>query len=409
MLKEKVVEFINNPYDLNINLDLGYLYEKENQYASAISHYMRGAEYGLDSNSDNKKILISECLFRAAEVFNKLGSRVHSTKALLSHAISNTPTLPQLYLFLSKIHEQQGEWNECNAMCNVGLELKDSYIQFKYDIRSYQDTINELMFQKAVSNYQIGKTDKARIDLEILKRQPNLQQWIVGAIDRSLNIIGKPVLYNQIGYENISSSKGIFKGNKFISFSQCLQDVFISSIIGTNGTYLEIGSGDPFKNSNTYLLERDYNWRGISIDNDQDLVTKFNSSRVNRAIAQDARTVDYGDLDLPKDVEYLQVDCEPPHITLETLYKIPFDAHRFAIITFEHDDYRGGDTKIKSREYLKNMGYELLISDITFNCKDSFEDWWIHPDIILNYISQKELYEIRDVSEGTKCVLDIFL
>ena len=190
MLKSKVIEFVNNPYDLKINLDLGYLYEQKEQYASAISHYMRGAEYGLDNSCDNKSILISECLYRAAEVFQKLGSRIHSTKALILHAISNTPELPQLYLFLTKIHEQQKEWNECNTTASIGLSLIENYRQFTYDDKVYSDILNELLFQKAISNYYIGRVNKAKLDLEILRNKTDLKKWMVDAIYNSLNIIG---------------------------------------------------------------------------------------------------------------------------------------------------------------------------------------------------------------------------
>jgi hypothetical protein len=410
-LKNKLIEFINSPYDLNVNLDLGYLYEKENQYASAVSHYMRGAEYGLDSNSENKFVLISECLFRAAEVFIKLGSRIHSTKTIVLHAISNTPELPQLYLLLSKIYETTGDWHECNAACNIGLNNLSNYIEFRYDARTEEDTINELLFQKAVSNYYIGKTNKARVEFALLKSRSNLKEWMINAIDNSLKTIGKPVLYNQIGYEKIVSSKDLFKDNNFVSFSQCLQDVIVSSIFKNGGHYLEIGSGDPFKNNNTYLLERDHNWKGISIDNDKEMVNKFNSSRKNKAIAADAREVNYKEIlkDFPKDIEYLQLDCEPPEVTLETLYKIPFDEYRFAFITFEHDAYRTPEVKSKSREYLSKLGYELLISDVSYNGENSWEDWWVHPELINNYVDSKTLSSVKNTTNDINGILNIFI
>jgi len=413
MLKKKVLEFINNPYDLKVNLDLGYLYEQCNQFASAISHYMRGAEYGLDSNDDNKDILISECLFRASEVFNKLGSRINSKKALVLHAISNTPELPQLYFSLSKIQEELGDWNECNTSCSIGLSLLDNHRVFIYDPKTYNSLENELRYQKIISDYHLGRLDKVKLDFEILKRKPDLDSWIDKAIDNSLQIVGKPVLYKQIGYNDILSSKEIFKDNKFISYSQCLQDIFVSSIVGLKGTYLEIGSGDPFLNNNTYLLERDYNWKGVSVDNDVSMVNKFNSSRVNKAIAADARNIDYDLLltvsDLGKDIDYLQIDCEPPEVTLEVLYKIPFDKYKFSIITFEHDAYRSPSTRELSRKYLKEKGYELLISDISFNNKDSFEDWWVHSETIYKHINRKDLDKIRQTNKEVKNILDIFL
>lgn len=409
MLKSKIIEFINNPYDLKINLDLGYLYEQENQYASAISHYMRGAEYGLDSNYEDKSIFISECLYRAAEVFHKLGSRISSTKILILHAISNTPDLPQLYLFLTKIHEQQKEWNECNTIATIGLSLIDNYKQFNYDNKVYSDIVNELLFQKAISNYHIGRVNKAKLDLEILRNKKDLKKWMIDAIYNSLNVIGYPVTYNQIGYEKIISTKEYFKGNSFTSFSQCLQDVFVSTLLGKKGTYLEIGSGDPMKHNNTYLLERDYGWDGISLELDKSMVIKFNSTRKNMAIHTDATTFDYNILNLPEIVEYLQVDCEPPYVTLKALYNIPFDKHKFAVITFEHDAYRDIEVKKKSREYLSQLGYKMLISNVSYNNKDSWEDWWIHPELILNYTTQEKIDVVKNTDLNIKNIINIFL
>tara|TARA_B100001093_G_scaffold371867_1_gene356827 strand:+ start:340 stop:510 length:171 start_codon:yes stop_codon:yes gene_type:complete len=37
-------------------------------------------------------------------------------------------------------------------------------------------------------------------------------------------------------------------------------------IIKKNGTYLEIGVYDGEKNSNTYILDKDYNWKGVCVD-----------------------------------------------------------------------------------------------------------------------------------------------
>ena len=409
MLKSKVIEFVNNPYNLKVNLDLGYLYEQKEQYASAISHYMRGAEYGLDNSCDDKSILISECLYRAAEVFQKLGSRIHSTKALILHAISNTPELPQLYLFLTKIHEQQKEWNECNTTASIGLSLIENYRQFTYDDKVYSDILNELLFQKAISNYYIGRVNKAKLDLEILRNKTDLKKWMVDAIYNSLNIIGYPVIYNQIGYEKVTSSKDVFKTNSFTSFSQCLQDVFISTLLGARGTYLEIGSGDPIKHNNTYLLERDYGWEGISLEVDESMVVKFNSTRENKSIHADATNFDYNTVSLPEVIEYLQVDCEPPHVTLNALYNIPFDKHKFVFITFEHDAYRELEVKKKSREYLSELGYKLLISNVSYNNRDSWEDWWVHPELILNYITQEKLDAVKNTDLNIKNIINIFL
>jgi hypothetical protein len=416
-LKNKLIELVNNPYDLNINLDLGFLYEEQAQLASAISHYLRAAEHGLDSNHKDKRLLITESLLRAAICMDKLGGRNYSTKGLILHAISHLPSLPQAHLQMSKIYETTNEWAECNAACSTGIEFIESYQNLRYDGRTKDEVLNELLYQKAVSNYYLGKTYKARIDLLSLKRRPNLQGWILAAVDRSLNTIGYTDRFNQINYDSLpnKSTKPLFKNNSFVSYSQCMQDVFVSSIINKYyGTYVEIGSHDPILNNNTNLLETVYSWRGVSVDIDQNIVNKFNSTRKNKAITADATKVDYKQLfvdnNLPNEIDYLQVDCEPATTTFEVLKRIPFDEYKFGIITFEHDHYKkDSNVRAESREFLESKGYELIIADVAHNCLQSFEDWWGHPEVLKKYISKENFYSVKDTSPQPKCVLDIFI
>jgi hypothetical protein len=56
------------------------------------------------------------------------------------------------------------------------------------------------------------------------------------------------------------------------------------------------------------------------------------------------------------------MDLEPPDLSLECLFKIPFDEYQFNIITFEVDNNREGDENRinKSREFLTSKGYTLI-------------------------------------------------
>ena len=49
-------------------------------------------------------------------------------------------------------------------------------------------------------------------------------------------------------------------------YSQAGQDLFAYELFGLNGTYIDIGAGDPIRGNNCYLLETNYNWRGFSVD-----------------------------------------------------------------------------------------------------------------------------------------------
>ena len=156
-----------------------------------------------------------------------------------------------------------------------------------------------------------------------------------------------------------------------------------------NGTYLEIGAGDYKYGNNTYLLEREFNWIGISIDFNKNFVNNFNKNRKNKCICNDATTIDYLELlstnYTSTNIDYLQLDCDPPNITFDILNKIPFDKYKFGVITYEHDFYNDntGSYREKSRRFLKDKGYKLIAGNISpYSDKCPFEDWWIHPDLI---------------------------
>ena len=48
-------------------------------------------------------------------------------------------------------------------------------------------------------------------------------------------------------------------------YGQAEQDKFVLNMLNNkeNGYFLEIGSNDPIHINNTYILEKDYNWKGI--------------------------------------------------------------------------------------------------------------------------------------------------
>ena len=83
-------------------------------------------------------------------------------------------------------------------------------------------------------------------------------------------------------------------------------------------------------------------------------------------------------------IDYLQLDIEPAKNTFEVLLSIPFEKYKFAVITYEHDYYVdiSKSFRDKSRRYLRAMGYELLVSDLSPDGVSNFEDWWVHPDLI---------------------------
>lgn len=180
------------------------------------------------------------------------------------------------------------------------------------------------------------------------------------------------------------------------TYSQIKQDLFVKRILQekTNGLFLDIGGAWPTYLNNTYLLEKNYNWTGASIELEPVYDSQWKESgRKSKFFIQDALTADYSkiltDLLIENNadrIDYLSVDLEPPIITLEALRKIPFDKFRFSVITFEHDMYRqdpGHDkdrlyTMKESRKLLSNNNYKLVFANMQ-------EDWWIDYTLFMDY------------------------
>lgn len=166
-------------------------------------------------------------------------------------------------------------------------------------------------------------------------------------------------------------------------YGQLYQDLFVLCLTNgkRGGKYLEIGAYHSQELSNTLLLERDFGWKGVSVEIDKDRAEEFNVNRTNPIIAGDALTVDYS-LWAPHELDYLQVDCEPAATSLAILKKVLNDGVRPNIITFEHEFYsEGPSVMMESREFLAGFDYELLVDQVALGEGCAFEDWYVRRGV----------------------------
>jgi hypothetical protein len=274
-----------------------------------------------------------------------------------------------------------------------------------------------LIFQKAVTAWWIGRGKESRELFHHLvdNYTPLMNKMYINLVQQNITSLGSgtdPFLK----YTNSlhAKLKYKFRGSELIqrNYSQTYQDMFILTMLKgkKNGKYLEIGSAHPFKGSNTALLEKQFGWVGASIEILEDEVNNFKKERTNPVFLQDATKVDYTkflqELDLGKDYDYLQVDCEPPSVTFEILKKIPLDKYRFAVITFEHDYYADITKSYRelSRDYLRDKGYVLVASNIAPNSTACYEDWWVHPNLV-----DKDVIELMKDDSDTIKPADLYM
>jgi hypothetical protein len=410
VLDELLVKYIFDPENPEHNYNLAIFYESLDQTASALSYFLRCAERSF--NLDQQY----ECLIKGAMCFEKQGKRNFTVQGLLQHALSICPKRPEGYYLLSRFYEKEdrnGHWQDSYMIASIGEKVVDDKISCLNNVVYYPGFYG-IKFQKSVAAWWCGLIQEARdITLDLLHKEPYIDPSFINPCLNNLKIMKtKPF----INYDcNKHKLKKIFNNYEIIqtNYSEAFQDIFVLTVLNgkSNGCYLEIGAGDPLYGNNTYLLENVFNWKGISIDIDENTVNNYNQIRSNKCFCKDAICTNYSQflnaLDCPKTIDYLQLDCDPPEITYKALLSLPLDSYKFAIITYEHD-YYCDDTKSfqdKSSKYLESYGYIKVINNIAPDNHRNYEDWWIHPDLA----DRSQYEDLIDLSDRTKNSQYIFL
>jgi len=378
-----LLPYINNPEDPVINFNLGLEYENIGQTGAAISFYLRTAERAQDPKFQY------EALLRMALCFGRQTTRDDTQRVLLQKAMTLLIDRPEAYYLLARAHEKRQEYHEgwtvssmALRMCRWDHEPLTTNVEYpgEYGIR----------FEQGVCAWWVGECEKSRRIMFDLRYSWPLDSIHRDACDRNLQICGWPKLTLPYNPAQASSIRCSFLGLQEIhqNYSQSMQDLFV--LAANQGQrdqwYLEVGSAEPFYHNNTALLETKFGWNGVSLEIDSNKAADFARQRRNPVLCQDATTTDYEAVlqqhGAPQDLGYLQIDCDPAENSYRILTAIPWSTRRFAAITFEHDYYVDPVVRDRSREYLRKQGYELVAGDIAFDETHSYEDWWVHPELV---------------------------
>ena len=197
-------------------------------------------------------------------------------------------------------------------------------------------------------------------------------------------------------------------------YSQAGQDKWVIEILKEkmNGFFLDIGAFDGVNISNTYALEKDFDWNGICIEADPETFKLLSEARsckcVNQAISNEEGFFNFkragaggeinknGDCvvecktlrsllkehNVPKLIDYISLDIEGHEFN--ALQEFPFDEYEFVLLTVEHNLYIGNDTNKKNiKSILEKNGYVIFKENVCNIGNDPFEDWYINPKYII--------------------------
>ena len=409
----ELIDFCLDTENPEKNYRLGLWYDNHGHNASAHTYYLRAAE------RTDEKILAYESLLRSSICCRKQETREVTEKSLIHSALTLMPERPEAYYFLCLMYEKKQEWDQVYTYASIGLNCYKKEIE-PINIPEYGGK-HLLIFQKGISSWWWGKTKESRELLHSLVDSywNNLDETHKKLVEKNISRIGlteksqSQCLYTKDKY---SSLRYKFKDSEKIekNYSQVYQDIFVLSMLDgkKDGSFLEIGASKPFERNNTALLEKNFNWSGVSIEIDKEVSSEYRNERPNIVhINENALNLDYQEI-LNKNfdtnaIDYLQLDIEPAKNTYECMLKIPFDEYKFAVITYEHDYYIDvtRSYREKSREYLKSKGYVLVANDISPEGRSTFEDWWVHPDLV----DKKNINIMKNVSNDIVSVEDYML
>ena len=164
-LSDMVVELSSDPFNPDLNFYVAKEYLLLNQTASAVSFFLRCAEYGGKSND-----LVYSSLCAIARCFNDQKGREYSVTNCLLQAIEYDESRPEGWFLLSQFHERAGNWQECYTFARIGYNWglcdPDALpIQLGY-YGAYC-----LEFQLGVSAWWIGRKEESIATLQALSKK----------------------------------------------------------------------------------------------------------------------------------------------------------------------------------------------------------------------------------------------
>jgi len=155
LIETLIADLSQDPFNPQLNFSVACEYDKHKQIASAVSFYLRTAEYGADTHP----ALVYASLLKLAECFEHQHDRLHTVSNAILQAIAYLPYRPEGYFLMARYHERQQNWQECYTWAQIGLYesmLPINPLDVDVEYVEYG-----LAFEKAVSAWWVGRKDES--------------------------------------------------------------------------------------------------------------------------------------------------------------------------------------------------------------------------------------------------------
>ena len=164
-LSEMIVDLSSDPFNPELNFNVAKEYLSLNQTASAVSFFLRCAEYGGKNNE-----LVYSSLCAMALCFNDQRGREYSVTNCILQAIEYDDSRPEGWFLLSQFHERLGNWQECYTFARIGHNwAKPKPDALDIELGYYGSYCLE--FQLGISAWWIGRKEESIQTLLTLSKQ----------------------------------------------------------------------------------------------------------------------------------------------------------------------------------------------------------------------------------------------
>jgi len=385
-LTKLLEEHLEDVHDTKKCYELAREYDRRGLCAAAVPFYLRACDKEWDDI-----LLQYKALLRMSVMYMRLGRRVHTAESIMMDAAQLMPQRREAWYHLTVLnykrqHETSAKKTLMFSRLALSLEEPEEDIDVEYP------------GEFALKYYNAWGDWKTKGLQESKELTLNAKLWhegfrhpdYVAKMDELLAEHGWPKairytsdLYDQFRY--------YFDGLQTVSknYSRRLQDMIVLTLNEgkRNGFYIEIGAMFGDHNNNTYLLEKEYGWKGLTIDADPRLAKDYKKKRDNYVICKDPLEIDYKDFfyshSLDPVIDYLQIDHRYAGYQL-IKDKIPFDDYRFKVISWSIPDINDAE-RIDYRSYMRNKGYTLLEDNIFYSGEEripAMEDIWVYAPLI---------------------------
>jgi len=179
--------------------------------------------------------------------------------------------------------------------------------------------------------------------------------------------------------------------------SQAGQDQWVCRMLGnkTNGYFIDIGAHDGISLSNTYTLEKEFEWTGICVEPavnpfsslfrnrecictnialwDSDCVINFLEYQGDSFAGHIAGEGSYyvcamtfgkllKEFKVPTEIDYISLDIEGGE--LEVIKTFPFDSYNVKLWTIEHSSFNDqGKAREKIQRFMSRHGYKMTLAE----------------------------------------------